>query len=84
MIRHAARQCVRYEGWKKTAKDERQGLSFPEITGEKVIARLVQKNEPRWARMASAALVLTRIVDFRAGCGRPQTISEITEEEQKK
>jgi hypothetical protein len=78
VIRHAARQCVRYESWKMTPKDERQGTSFPEITGEKVIARLVKNDEPRWAKMASSALMLARILDFRAGCGRPETLTEMT------
>jgi len=76
VIRHAARQCVRYESWRLTSKEERQGAVFPEPTGEKIIARLVPKGDPRWGRMASAALMLTRIVDFRADCGRPLTVSE--------
>jgi hypothetical protein len=79
-IKEAARQCVRYEAWRLTPKEERRGFSFPEPTGEKVIARLVGKVSPRWGRMAAAALILTRFADFRAGCGRPQTKSEMAEE----
>lgn len=75
-IRAAARQCVRYEGWRLTPEAERRGSSFPELTGEKVIARLVEKGDRRWGRMASAALILTRLADFRADCGRPLTVSE--------
>ena len=81
-IEEAARQCVRYEGWRLTPKAERRGSSFPELTGEKVIARLVKRCDIRWGRMASAALLLTRLADFRTGCGRPLTKSEIRAEEQ--
>jgi hypothetical protein len=81
-IKAAARQCVRYEAWRLTPKAERRGSSFPELTGEKVIARLVEKCDRRWGKMASAALILTRLVDFRAGCGRPLTVSELAAQEQ--
>ena len=81
-IKEAARQCVRYEAWRLTPREERRGTSFPEPTGEKVLARLVKKVGPRWGRMAAAALILTRFVDFRAGWGRPLTVSELAAQEQ--
>jgi len=81
-IKAAARQCVRYEAWRLTPKAERRGHFFPELTGEKVLARLVQKGDRRWGKMASATLILTRLVDFRAECGRPLTVSELAAQKQ--
>jgi hypothetical protein len=81
-IKAAARQCVRYEAWRLTPKAERRGHFFPELTGEKVLARLVQRGDSRWGKMASATLILTRLVDFRAECGRPLTVSELAAQKQ--
>jgi succinate dehydrogenase/fumarate reductase flavoprotein subunit len=76
-IEDAARQAVRYAHWHDPKA--RNGRTFPEETGAAIISRAVQGDEVKWARMASAALIMSRFSYFREQCGRPRTLAEIEE-----
>lgn len=56
---------------------ERRKVLFMEQTAEEVIDELTGSDTKWWARLASAAIILTEEKGFRAKAGRPLTVSEV-------